>query len=407
MKAAILSVGDELLRGATTDTNAPVLAGLLVDRGVEVISISTVGDSREALRDRVREILGRVDLIFITGGLGPTRDDLTRQAVADVLGTDLDLDRASLETIRMRIEKRGRKMAETNRKQALFPRGAEVIENRQGTAPGFLCRPEGVVLVALPGVPHEMEGMAEGAIEMALEGSAPSSGWAGRTLAVTDLPESVVDERLGPLMERGGNPVLGLKVTDGEIRIHIRAEGEGDRDAPTIVDETEEKIRQALGDHVQAPGGAEEVLRTLLRKGWKIATAESCTGGLIADTLTNVPGASEVFAGGTVAYTPQVKVDHLGVRRETLEREGEVSEAVAREMADGACSRFGAQVGIGITGVAGPTPGPPGTSLGQVCVGIRLPGALISRTWTFHGTRRRVKERAAAAALRHLLTRIS
>ena len=402
MKAAILSVGDEILRGETTDTNASVLGAILGERGVEVVAISVVGDSAGALRDRLRSSLSRADLVCVTGGLGPTRDDITREAIAEVLGKGLVLDPPSKGRIRARFTRRGRKMSPNNEKQALFPVGAEIIDNPVGTAPGFICRHKGSVIIAMPGVPFEMENMAAGAIQRALEGADPGPVRARRTLAVVGLPESEVDERLGSLMDRGANPLLGLRVTQGEIQMHLLACSEGDRSAEDLLDDAERRLRALLGEHVQMPGGPRELLTLLEERGWKLATAESCTGGLIADRITDVPGASRVFAGGAVAYTPRMKVDLLGVAPETLEREGEVSESVAREMAQGACARSGAEVGIGVTGVAGPGGGTPKTPVGRVCMGVRHPGGFLSRTWEIPGTRRRVKETAAAAAIRTL-----
>lgn len=402
MKAAIVSVGDEILRGEVVDTNGPALARLLERRGVEVAAHLVVGDSRQELSDRLAEGIGRFGITCVSGGLGPTRDDITRWAVADAVGRKLEADAATVERIRIRYEKGGRSAPKESGRQALFPQGSEILDNPVGTAPGFICRSRGSVIVALPGVPTELEAMATDAIETALSGTEVGGKVAARDLCVVGMAESDVDRKLGPLMERGRNPLVGLCATDGEIRIHLHARVEGEADVTALLDEAEGKIREALGDAVREPGGVRAVLHLLEAKGWRLAAAESCTGGLVADRITDLPGASRVFAGGVVVYSAPMKVELLGVRRETLARRGEVSEEVAREMAEGVCARTGAQVGIGVTGWAGPTGGPD-QPVGLVCVGIRHPGALISRKWLFEGSRRRVKERAAIAAIRFLL----
>lgn len=402
MKAIILSVGDELLRGDTADTNASFLARLLGERGVEVVEIATVGDSRIVLADRLREFLGRVGLVCVSGGLGPTRDDITRWAVADVVGRPLRLDESSLGRIRERFRRVRKPMGEGNEKQALLPEGAEIVENPRGTAPGFLCNWKGSRVLVLPGVPFEMEGMAEKALERALGARVGGGGRAFRKLSVIGLPESEVDARLGPLMDRGGNPLLGLSVGEGEIALHITAWPGGGESAESLLEDVEKKVRLALGDAVHEPGGVGGLLGLLRERGWRIAAAESCTGGLVADRLTDVPGASELVVGGVVAYTRRVKMDLLDVGEETLDGEGEVSEAVARQMAQGVCARTGADVGIATTGIAGPGGGTEEMPVGRVCIGICHPGGLWAGTWHFRGDRRRVKEGAASTALRAL-----
>ncbi|MCZ6602059.1 MAG: nicotinamide-nucleotide amidohydrolase family protein, partial [Planctomycetota bacterium] len=261
----------------------------------------------------------------------------------------------------------------------------------------------GSTILCMPGVPFEMEAMANRAIDRALDAADERGQRATMALRLVGRSEAELDTSLGSLMDRDANPLLGLTVQEGEVRLHMTARPEAGQSAEKVLAEGERRIRAALGKNVRVDGGMVDLLAALRAKGWRIATAESCTGGLLADRITDVPGASDVFAGGTVAYTPQMKVAELGVRSETVQREGVVSEAVAREMAEGICTRTGAQVGVGLTGIAGPGGGTKGVPEGQVCIAIRSPGGLTAETRVFVGGRRRVKERAVSTAVRLLL----
>ena len=398
MKAIVVAVGDELLRGDIPDTNTATISRRLHLRGLEVAAHFCVGDLHGQLRDLLADQLGQNHLIVLSGGLGPTQDDLTREAIADVVGMPLQLDRPALAAIADRMTRQGRPMAPGNERQAHFPEGAEIIANRHGTAPGFLCRHQGSVLVALPGVPFEMEGMIERALDAALAGVKPVAR-ASRVYSVVGLAESELDARLGDLMDRGRNPLVGLGVEEGSIRLTVTATAPSEGDLRSAFERTEARLRETLGPALEEGGGVEELLSLLQRKGWRVATAESCTGGLFADRITDVPGASESFAGGAVAYTVPMKLETLGVRREAILRAGVVSETVALDMAEAICCLTGAQVGVGITGLAGPGGGAPGLPVGLVWTAVRFPGGAQTLGRVLPGGRRRVKERAASGAL--------
>lgn len=403
--AAILSTGDELTSGITVDTNSNWLADKLFELGIDLAAVITVGDDRERIRWAFESALDRAELVVATGGLGPTADDLTTETLAATLGRAVVFDQASAEHIRRLFRSIGRAMPDNNLRQANFPEGAVILENPLGTAPGYRVETEWKgrrrFVVVMPGVPREMKPMTENLVLPWLR-TFDESGevYLNHSFQTFGASESALDEMLkdavapeeGRLSFRAAFPQISVRVT-------VRGEPEAARRALARL---AERVRAKIGGFVFGEGAAtmEDVVKELLeRRGWKLALAESCTGGLVAERLTSVPGSSAVFAGGAVAYSPQTKQAMLGVRRETIERSGIVSEETAREMAEGARRLAAADVAVSVTGVAGPNGGTPETPVGTVCIALAADGVLASRRYALWGNREWVRLLASQIAL--------
>ncbi|MFN7940444.1 MAG: competence/damage-inducible protein A [Thermoanaerobaculia bacterium] len=403
MKAAILAVGSELLSTDRLDTNSLAITERLERYGIELVGKRVVGDDEPELAAELRSLLPRVDLVLVSGGLGPTADDVTREAVADALGRSLVHDPATLAAIERRFAALGRTMAATNRKQADLVEGATKLINRKGTAPGQRLEAGATTLFLLPGVPHELVALLDGEVEPWL---AAATGGAARetlTLKVALLPESEVDERLQPVYEEFGRSWITLLAGAGEVKIRLTALGSAAERGPRLA-AMAARVRERLGEALFGEG-AEATLEgvigeSLVRRGWTISTAESCTGGLVAERLTRIPGSSRYFPGGLVVYANEAKSDLAGVDPELVRQHGAVSEPVARALAVGVRARFRTCLGVGITGIAGPGGGSPEKPVGTVWIALAGPG---DRSETLHfrwpGDRERVRALAAQAAL--------
>ena len=399
----ILSTGDELLTGQVVDTNSAWLMDRLWDLGVMVRRKTLVGDDRPDILAALAEVTSRADLVVMSGGLGPTEDDLTSECVAAAMGVPLEEDAASLEAIRRRFERLGRTMTPNNAKQARFPRGAAILPNRFGTAPGFLVRLGRAELVCLPGVPTEYRGMCEETVlpRAAKRVGAPSSS---RLVKLFGLPESHADHAMRPVMDAKENAGVrfGYRAHWPEIHVKWSVPGEdAERRAEHILDQ----VRGIFGDAIFGEGKQElpqVVVERLVARGDRLALAESCTGGLVAELVTSVPGASAAFEVGVVAYANAVKTALLDVPPEALARHGAVSEPVARAMAEGARLRGNATWGIGITGVAGPSGGTAEKPVGTVHMAIAGPQGTQAWARLFPGDRDRIRRMAAFDALNRL-----
>jgi nicotinamide-nucleotide amidase len=396
----LLATGDELLTGQVVDTNSPWLMDRLWDLGVMPRRKTLVADDREDLRAALRETTGRADLVVMSGGLGPTEDDLTAEVVAAEMGVPLEVDEPSLAAIRERFRKLGREMTPNNAKQARFPRGATVIANRWGTAPGFAVRLGRAELVALPGVPVEYRGLAE---EFVLPRLAARIGTvpAFRLVKLFAVPESHADQQMRPVMDdpafRGVR--FGYRAHWPEIHVKWAVSGP---DGETRADAILARVRAIFGDAIFAEGKGElarGVVERLAARGERVALAESCTGGLLAETLTSVSGSSGVFDLGVVAYANQAKSGVLGVGPELLASHGAVSDPVARALAEGVRRIAGATWGIGITGIAGPAGGTEEKPVGTVFLALAGPAETRSLQRLYRGDRRRVRETATYEAL--------
>ncbi len=395
----LLATGDELLTGQVIDTNSPWLMDRLWDLGVMVRRKVLVGDDREDLAAAMQEASGRSDLVVMSGGLGPTEDDLTAEVVAGAMGVPLEVHEPSLEAIRERFRKLSREMTPNNAKQARFPRGATVIPNRFGTAPGFSVRLGRAELVALPGVPVEYRGLCEEFVlpqVSARTGSAP----AFRLVKLFAVPESHADQAMRPVMDDPRNAAVrfGYRAHWPEIHVKWSVPDGGEAHADRIL----AQVRSIFGDAIFAEGKDELaplVVAALARRRERVALAESCTGGLVAEMLTRVPGSSDVFGLGVVAYANEAKSGLVGVPPELLAAHGAVSEPVARALAEGIRGAGKATWGIGITGIAGPSGGTPEKPVGTVFVALAGPGGteVVHRVW--RGDRDRVRKTTAYEAL--------
>jgi nicotinamide-nucleotide amidase len=411
MKAAILAVGSELLGTDRLDTNSLRLTGLLARYGVELRRKAVIGDSEEEIASELRSLLERVDLILITGGLGPTADDVTREAVAAALGRGLHQDDEVLATLERRFQSLGWRMPEVNRRQALVVEGAEVLPNARGTAPGLRVESGGCNLFLFPGVPNELDGLMASALEPWL--AARSGGVARETavLKIAGLPESVVEERIAPAYDEFGREAITILSNVGEIRLQATAEGpEPERRAR--LQAMVARLSELAGDAVfttREEDTLESVVGDLLRAaGATLTAAESCTGGLVSQRITSVAGSSDYFLGGAVTYSNELKTKLVGVPAEMLAEHGAVSEPVARAMAEGVRRELKSEWGVGITGIAGPGGGSPEKPVGTVHIAVAGPrdGETEHRKIRLPGDRDRVRRFSAQIALEMLRRRL-
>ncbi|HEV7514953.1 MAG TPA: competence/damage-inducible protein A [Thermoanaerobaculia bacterium] len=413
MHAAILAVGSELLSTERLDTNSLRLTAALDRYGVELRKKSVVGDSETDLAAELRALLARVDLVLVTGGLGPTADDITRPAVAAALGRGIHSDPEVLALLEERFRSFARRMPEVNRRQAEVIDGAVVLANALGTAPGLRLDAlaggsagEGATIFLFPGVPHELEGMIADHLAPWL---AERSGGIAResvTLKIAGLPESEVEERIAPAYDEFGRESITILAGGGEIKLIATAAGPAGERAARLT-AMADRLATLAGDAVytrNAEDTLEKVVGDLLRQeSATLATAESCTGGLLAERLTRLPGSSDYFLGGVVTYSNAQKTRLLGVPAELLAEHGAVSEPVARAMAEGVCRALGSGYGAGITGVAGPGGGSEAKPVGTVHLAVAGPGGRVAhRRFRFPGDRERVRWFASQLALEML-----
>lgn len=409
VRAAIVTVGDELLSGETVDTNAAWLGRELAVRGIPVRRRYTVGDDEGEIRRAVAEAAGDAELILVTGGLGPTPDDLTRDAIAALAGVPLLEDPEVLGHLVARARERGTALAEPNRRVAQVPLGAVKLHNPFGTAPGLALDVAGALALLLPGVPRELRGICReglGALLDARFGDRLTPVHV-RVLRTTGIPESVLAQDVARALPGGTGAIRLAFLPDLRgVDLRFTAVDLPAEEARARFDALERALADVLGPwRFEAPSGdlAEAVSLALRKTGHTLAVAESCTGGLIAKRLTDFPGASDVLAGGVVAYANDVKISVLGVPPGEIEAHGAVSEEVARSMALGAARLLGARAGIGVTGVAGPGGGTPEKPVGAVWYAAAVDGRATARSERFPGDREAVRERAAQAALFLLL----
>lgn len=375
--AEILCVGTELLLGEVVNTNAAAISRGLATLGVSVYHHSVVGDNPERLRETLTEALGRSDLVVMSGGLGPTYDDLTKETVAQVLGRALVTHEPTLAAIKGFFASRAGglcAMTPNNLKQALIPEGATVFDNPNGTAPGLAVeREDGKIVILLPGPPRELVPLMENSVIPYLE-ERTESVLVSHNIHILGMGESAVENRLRPLMEASKNPTVAPYAGDGEVRLRVTAKAATRAEAERLIAPMLENIRQSeVGQYIYGldVGSIEKALvETLKARGLTVATAESCTGGLIAKRLTDIAGASAVFAGSCVTYTGAAKMNLVGVRGETLAAHGEVSRETAAEMARGVRERLGTDIAVSTTGYAGPDGGTEKDPVGTVYVGI-------------------------------------
>ena len=409
MDAEIIAVGSELLTPLRVDTNSLYLTEKLNALGIEVRFKTVVGDDRARLASAFRSALDRSGLIILSGGLGPTEDDVNREVVAEVLGRPL----GEVPEIRQQIEKRfarlGRTMSENNARQAMVPEGAEWLENKNGTAPGLWVEHRDTLIVLLPGPPWELQAMFESACLPRLASRAGGERIRTRVIKIVGLPESEVDKRIAPIYREYQNPATTILATPGSIEVHLRARAASEPEAEAALTQLADKIELALGDHVFSTRGEtlEEVVGMyLVLKQKTVAVAESCTGGLVSERLTRTPGSSNFFLGGAVCYSNELKTKLAGVPETLLTGNGAVSKPVAQAMAEGIRKRSGASIGIGLTGIAGPSGGSAEKPVGLVFIALADERGTQVREFRFPGNRERIRHWASQAALEMIRRRL-
>ena len=399
MKAEIISIGTELLLGEIVDTNASYIASRLPALGIDLYYMHQVGDNLDRLLEVYHRALERSDLILSTGGLGPTEDDLTREVVARALGEEMSIDPQLERELRQFFGQRALNMPENNLKQAMLIPSARSIPNPVGTAPGWWAEKDGSIIVAMPGPPRELHQMWENQVAPELRKRSDGGILVSRTFKITGISEGGVDEMCGDL-KKSANPTVGVYAKPDGIHVRIAAKARDEQKAAALLDPVEARIRETFANNLW--GTDDETMQAhvgklLTDRGLTLATMESCTGGLLASTITDVPGSSNYFRGGLVTYATDVKAAH-GVDPQLIEKHGVISEEVAAAMALAARTELGADIGIGITGVAGPSE-QEGKPVGTVFVTVDHKSKRHSHTGKYPGGRIDIKNRIVATTL--------
>ncbi|MCR4430577.1 MAG: competence/damage-inducible protein A [Tepidanaerobacteraceae bacterium] len=407
MKAETIAVGSELLLGQISNTNAQIISKALQKIGIDVFYHTCVGDNEERIKQVFKIAMERSDIIIFTGGLGPTMDDLTKETVASFLNLPLVLDESSLKKIKSYFDKRGRTMTQNNYKQALIPEGSEPIMNKNGTAPGVLLKFCGKIIIMLPGPPFEMEPMLMESVIPYLSKLSQKTIFS-RVLKFYGIGESLLEEKIKDLIIIQSNPTIAPLAKMGEVTLRITAKAQDLETAEKMIQPIEKEIKDRVGEYFY--GYDEErieeiVAKMLISSKTTISIAESCTGGLLAHKLTDIPGISDVFDRCIVSYSNKSKQELLRVKAETIEKHGAVSEKAAAEMAEGIRILSGTDIGVSITGIAGPGGGTQEKPVGLVYIGFADLRNTIVEEYLFNGCRDVIKHRAANAAL-HMIRRM-
>lgn len=409
LNAEIIAIGSEMLTPFRLDTNSLWLTERLNSIGVEVKLKTVVGDDEARLEETVRDAMKRSEIVIATGGLGPTEDDITRKIFARVLKRQLILEDAILEKLRARFARRNMPMPEINARQALVIHGAQILENNNGTAPGMLITEGKCTIVLLPGPPREMKPIYDALVAPVLKQRAGDMLIVRRTLSIFGLGESAVDELAAPIYTKYRNPSTTILFKDGQIELHLTAQARSENETVKLLDELAGRLDEVLGEYIFSRKNEtlEEVVgQSLKLRGYTLATAESCTGGLLAGRITEVPGSSEYFLQGVVSYSNEAKIDLLGVPKKLIATHGAVSEQVAGAMAAGIRKRAGSTFGVGVTGVAGPGGGSPEKPVGLVYIALADDSQNTTRKFIFPGDRQFIRTLAVNAALDMVRRRI-
>jgi len=400
--ASIISIGNEILSGLTVDTNSAWLSQQLFSIGVPTISHHAVGDDLDLIVDYLKLAQKESDIVLVTGGLGPTDDDLTRQAFAKFMGVELELKEKLLENIKFFFVSKNYPMPEKNKIQAYIPVGATALENNLGTAPGVMVEKQGKIFAAMPGVPSEMKAMFAESVMGKLIGFCDGQTVISKRLKCFGAGESTIAEKLGDLMNRNRNPLINCTVHFGVITLHIIAKAKTRTLAEDMISKDEKNLRQILGELIY--GVDDETLgqvigNKLTKQGKTVALAESCTGGLIAKLITDIAGASDYFKQSWVTYSNDAKITQLSVAVELIEKYGAVSPQVAETMAKGAKNKAKSDYAIGITGIAGPTGASEQKPVGLVYISVASDKNCITEKFIFSHDRSFIRLRAAQTAL--------
>ncbi|MFW6309047.1 MAG: competence/damage-inducible protein A [bacterium] len=401
MKIEIISIGTEILLGDVVDTNAAYLARNLTELGYDINYMNTVGDNKSRIVNTIQRCLERADILITTGGLGPTTDDITRSAVAESMDCPLYTDDNLVKMIKDYFAERNYELTPNNLRQAQLPRGAEPLINNRGTAPGILLEKEDKVVISLPGVPREMKDIFQNQVFPYLKNLSGET-IKSRVLKFFRIGESSLETELEDIFVSQTNPTLALLADRGEVKLRITAKAESQEACEKMISRAEEKIRDRVGKYIYTTDNTnlpELVGEGLTDRGQTIALAESCTGGLIGNRITDIPGSSDYFLGGIIAYSNRIKENILGVKRESLEKYGAVSKQVAREMAVGIRKNYDSDFGLSVTGIAGPGGGTEEKPVGLVYVSVAFPGGINSYQLNLEGNRLKNKWMTSQYAL--------
>lgn len=372
MLTEIIAIGTELILGDVVDTNSTYLASKMTEYGFDIHYKNTVGDNLERLVKVLNRAVQRSDVIITTGGLGPTDDDLTREAIACCTDAELIMVPELVTRLERFFEKRNYRMTDNNKKQALLPKGAKPLENKLGTAPGILLAKGDYTIISLPGVPREMKHIFDEEVIPYIKGL-NSRIIRSKVLNFFGIGESSLEIEVKDILDKQTNPTLALLAGTGEVKIRITAKGSSVEEVNDLIAKAEKEIRNRVGDYIYGVNdeGMSAVIADLMRKrGLTLAVAESCTGGLLGNRITDLPGSSDFFAGGIIAYSNDIKRNLLGVKAETLSEYGAVSQETAGEMASGIRKKMGTDLGVSITGIAGPGGGSDEKPVGLVFIGL-------------------------------------
>lgn len=402
MRAEIISVGTEILLGDIVNTNTQFLAKELASIGIEVYRQEVIGDNEDRLLGILEEALKRSDMVITTGGLGPTKDDLTKETACKFFNMDLELHEKSLKELEEYFSRMGRKIVESNYKQVYFPKEAIVLPNPNGTAPGAILEKNNKYIVILPGPPKEMKPMYLNHVRPYLikkgDGIIES-----KVVRVLGIGESMAAEKLKEFIENGVNPTVAPYAKEEDVIFRITAKAEREEEALKLIEPVKNKVKEILGEDVYGEGEDTTIERVvgdlLIKNKLKISTAESCTGGMIASRLVSISGISDAFLEGAVTYSNEAKVRTLNVKEETLKKYGAVSEETAREMAEGMAKRTGSDIAVVTTGIAGPGGGTEEKPVGLVYIGLYYKGEVFVYKNVFNGNRQEVRTKATVRAL--------
>lgn len=408
MKCEILAVGTEILLGDILNTNAQYLSRELAELGFDVYYHEVVGDNKERILKALETSFNRSDIIITTGGLGPTKDDMTKELVSEFLGMKMCLHEESLKSIKEYFNKMGREFVKSNEKQAYFPKEAIILKNSNGTAPGAVFEKNNKAIIVLPGPPKEMESMFKEEVKKYLK-KYSDDVIISEVLRIFGVGESKAEEKLQDIIDNGINPTVAPYAKEGEVIFRITAKAQNEEEARKMIVPIKDEIYKRLGNSVYNTGETslqDTVAKLLIDKNMTIGVSESCTGGLVSAKLIEYPGVSEVFLEGAVTYSNEAKMRTLKVKKETLDKFGAVSHETAREMAEGIAKRCGSRIGISTTGIAGPGGGSDEKPVGLVYFGIYLDGKVKSFKHIFTGDRNSIRNRASMTALNIVRTEI-
>ena len=400
MTAEILAVGTELLLGDTLNTNAQYLSKELAGLGVAVYHQTVVGDNPARLKKAYAEAFERADVVITSGGLGPTKDDLTKEIGAEYFGKKLELVPEAFEVLKSHFSRMRRLMTQNNEKQAHFPVGSTIIPNSNGTAPGCIIEENGKILIMLPGPPRELVPMFEETVAPYLR-ERTDGMYVSRILRICGVGESSAEEMIKDLIEAQSNPTIAPYAKTNELTFRVTASAHTEEEAQKLMEPTIKELYNRFGDNIYGEGKetslAQVVVNKLIEKNMTIAVAESCSGGMVASAIVDIAGSSKVFMEGVVTYSNESKIKRLGVKAKTLEKFGAVSEETAEEMAVGVAKSAGTNIGIGITGIAGPDGGSEEKPVGLVYIGICINGKTEVREFKYSGNRQRIRGRAVTS----------